>query len=84
MGPSFPLPLSAYGPAGPDATLFDVLRSRVDAQPFNLGGIIDGFGRRADTLAGNPRRALATAVDDFRDWWGRMQSGPQIEGRRQL
>lgn len=32
----FPLPLSAYAPSAPGASLFDVLAARVEAQPFNL------------------------------------------------
>ncbi len=36
MESSFPLPLSAYLPPGAGASLPEILRSRVEAQPFNL------------------------------------------------
>ncbi len=36
----FPLPLSAYAPAGPGASLLDILRSRIDEQPFNLAATL--------------------------------------------
>ena len=36
----FPLPLSAYAPAGPDSSLLDILRSRIDEQPFNLAAAL--------------------------------------------
>ncbi len=36
MESPFPLPLSAYAPPGPGASLIDVLQSRIEAQPFNL------------------------------------------------
>ncbi len=36
MDPAFPLPLSAYPLAGGGASLLDILRSRIEVQPFNL------------------------------------------------
>lgn len=36
METPFPLPLSAYAPAGEGAGLLDILGARVEAQPFNL------------------------------------------------
>ena len=36
MEPPFPIPLSAYSPAGPGTALLGVLQSRIEAQPFNL------------------------------------------------
>ena len=50
--------------------------ARQNAQPFQLGGIIDGLDRRSQLMAGNPRRALQSAVTDMRQWWTSMEGQP--------
>ena len=59
---TFPLPLSAYPPTGPEAGLLDILVSRIEAQPFNLAATVIFVLAIIHTFAAKRVNLLASQV----------------------
>jgi hypothetical protein len=71
--PSFPLPLSAYPAVTPGARLLDVLRARIDAEPFNAVATAIFLLAILHTFAAARFAALASTVQRRHDVQARAE-----------